>query len=265
MTNDSPLKALLVALAVALVCSVMVSTTRVLLRPVRLAYEHLDRNRHIVLAAGLAEPGEALSDREIVAGFRELQAMIVDLETARPAADMDPAAFDQRAAAQNPDLSVAIPGGKDIAGLGRRSRFAPVYFLTRDGRTDRIVLPVRGTGMWSMIYGYLALGPDLNTIAAVTFYEQGETPGVGDRFLDPAWQAQWSGKTVYDSHGVVRFGIASAKPDALRERYEVDAITGATVTTDSITNLVRYWMGDHGFGPYLLHLRESHLQPETDQ
>lgn len=265
MTNDSPGKALTVALAVALVCSVMVSTTRVLLQPVRLAYEHLDRNRHIVVAAGIAEPGDISSDREIVAGFRDLQAVVVDLQAARPAEDLDAAAFDQRAAARDPDMRVEIPAAEDIAGLGHRSRYATVYTLMRDDRIERIVLPVHGAGMWSMIYGFLALGPDLNSIAAVSFHEQGETPGLGDRFLDPDWRAKWEGKAVYDSAGEVRFDVTAAPQDELRQRYEVDAISGATVTSDALANLVRYWMGDHGFGPYLGHLRETNGRPETEQ
>jgi len=263
MTNDSPVKAVSVTLVVALVCSIMVSTTHVLLEPVQQAYEQLDRNRHIVLAAGLAEPGDNLSDRAIVAGFTELQPVVVDLQAARSSDDMDSATFDQRAAAQDPELSVEIPREKDLAGLGRRSRFAPAYFYIRADRIERIVLPIHGKGMWSMIYGYLALGPDLNTITAVTFHEQGETPGVGDRFLDPAWRAQWNGKALYDESGTFRFGITAAQLDDVRERHEVDAITGATVTSDSLENLVRYWVGDHGFGPYLEYLRETNRQPDT--
>jgi Na+-transporting NADH:ubiquinone oxidoreductase subunit C len=118
---------------------------------------------------------------------------------------------------------------------------------------------MHGQGMWSTLYGYLALEADLNTIVAVTFYEQGETPGLGDQILRAGWQAQWQSRRLWDEEGVTRFRIAagSVAPKSSAARHEVDALSGATVTASGVTNLMRYWFGAHGFQPLLQHLRQA--------
>jgi len=117
----------------------------------------------------------------------------------------------------------------------------------------RIILPVYGQGMWSTIYGFLALENDLNSIADITFYEHGETPGIGDQILRPDWQARWRGRKLFDEQNQLRFrivrgGINAESPNAT---YEVDGLAGATVTVNGVMNLVRYWFGPHGFAPFL--------------
>jgi len=253
MTEETLGRTLLVATGIALACALMVSTAVYLLRPIQLAYADLERNRIIVQAAGLAPRDGELSDRAIVTRFVELEARLVDLETGLFTDEPDPQGYDQRAAAVDPETSVAIPESLDIARLGRRARYAPIYLLETDGRTERIVLSVHGQGMWSTLYGYLSLESDLNTIAGMVIYEHGETAGIGDRIQDPAWEIQWVGKRLYDDVGELRFRVArNATPP-----YEVDIISGASVTAQGVGNLVRYWLGEHGYGPFLDELRAS--------
>jgi Na+-transporting NADH:ubiquinone oxidoreductase subunit C len=160
----------------------------------------------------------------------------------------------------DPELGIEIPADQDLASLGRRSRYATVYMVLKDdGELDRIILPVHGTGMWSTMYGYVALESDLNTIAAATFYEQNETPGLGDQILRPEWQAQWTGRRIYDEVGDLRFAVNHGKvePGSSTWLYEVDALTGATVTADAVTAMMRYWFGPHGYHDFLDELREQ--------
>ncbi len=154
---------------------------------------------------------------------------------------------------------MAIPAEYDVARLGRRSRFASVYLVWDKVQLKRILLPVHGQGMWSTIYGYIALEADLNTIAAVTFYEQTETPGLGTQIMLPEWQSKWQGRRLWDENGELRFRIATgnAAPEPAIARYEVDALSGATVTAGGVTNLVHYWFGAHGFQPFLTNLRNT--------
>lgn len=257
MSNDSPLKALLVTVGVALVCSILVSATTVALKPLQSVYKNLERNRLIVAAAGLVTDSSVISDRDVAELFSELEAHVVDLDSGQVAEDINPLTFDQRKAAATPELSVAIPDKENVAALGRRSKYAVVYFVKKGDNIERVVLPIHGQGMWSTIYGYLAINADLNTIAEIKFYEQGETPGVGDRILDPVWQAGWRNKTIFDDSGAVRLRVAAGPvdpndPDA---RYQVDGLSGATITADAVANMVRYWLGDHGFGPFLSNLQ----------
>jgi len=246
-------RTLSVATGVALGCALMVSTAVYFLRPMQLAYADLERNRIIVEAAGLAPAGSDLSDRAVVALFVDLQVRIVDLETDQFADDVDPQLHDQRAASSDPELSVAIPDQLDLARLGRRAQYVPVYLLMAGARIDRMVLPVHGQGMWSAIYGYLTLESDLNTIAGIRIYEHGETAGIGDRIQDPAWQAEWVGTRLYDDAGELRFQVQrNAAPP-----FGVDSISGASVTADAVGDLVRYWLGEHGYAPLLARLRGS--------
>jgi Na+-transporting NADH:ubiquinone oxidoreductase subunit C len=245
---ESTMKTLLVAGGVALFCSLLVSTTVYWLRPFQLAQHSIEESRAILVAAGLSRADEALSDREIANRYVQIEPRIVDLDAGSYSGSIDAATYDYRAASDDPNLSGALASDRDIAGIGRRVRFMPVYLLHRGRELERMVLPVYGRGMWSTIYGFVGLGPDLTTVVAVDFFDHGETPGIGDRIQDPAWTAQWGGKRLYDAAGqpVLRVGAAAGDTD---ER--VDAIAGATVTVSAIDRLVRFWFGADGYGPFL--------------
>lgn len=256
MDNESPVKALLVVGATALVCSILVTVAAVTLQPIQRAYQDLERIRYIV---GISSPEQALeemSELEIIIAFQSLDTRIVDLDRGTFDDSVDSSTFNARDAAADPQYSVAIPDNQDMANLGRRSRLVTVY-LNRDGdQLRRIILPVYGQGMWSTIYGYLAIESDLNTIADLTFYEQAETPGIGDVILRPDWQAQWRGRKLYDELGAFRFNISrdTVDPASAQAAYHVDGIAGATVTLNGVMNLMRYWFGPHGFAPFLNNL-----------
>jgi len=259
MNNDSPFKAFIVVLLVALTCSSLVSAAVVLLRPIQMQNQVIERSRKIIHLTGLLEGTGTPSDEEMLSLYRNLDIRIVNLEDGSFEPSIDPATFDQRKAASDPELSEAIPAPADVARLGRRSRYATVYLVWKDGRFDRIILPINGTGMWSMLYGYIALKSDLNTIAAATFYEHGETPGLGDQITRPDWLAHWEGRKIRDQRGELRFEIGAEKvePGSPAADYQVDALTGATVTSEAVAALVRFWMDDYGFGPMLDRLREQ--------
>jgi Na+-transporting NADH:ubiquinone oxidoreductase subunit C len=112
--------------------------------------------------------------------------------------------------------------------------------------------------MWSMLYGYIALESDFNTIAGVMFYEQNETPGLGDQIAKPHWQAKWVGKKLYEDTDDVLFHVAEGPvaAGASGAEYQVDALTGATITANAVTALVHYWFGPNGYGPLLERMRE---------
>ncbi|MGI9342059.1 MAG: Na(+)-translocating NADH-quinone reductase subunit C [Gammaproteobacteria bacterium] len=258
MNNDSPAKAVLVVLGTALVCSLLVTTAAVTLKPIQQAYKDLERNRFIVGISGLVEPGAELADAEVVDVFQDLEVRLVDIDAGRFDQRMNPLTFDQRQAASDPELGVDIPTDLDAAGLGRRSRLATVFIVGDPNSPERIILPIRGQGMWSTIYAYLALDGDLNSIAEVTFYEQGETAGIGDKILDPGWQSGWRGRTLFDANGVLAFRVAAG---AATTPNDVDAIAGATQTTNGVTAMVQYWFGPHGYKPFLENLEAGNAGP----
>jgi Na+-transporting NADH:ubiquinone oxidoreductase subunit C len=251
MPNDSLAKTLFVSVSVCLVCSLVVSSTAVTLAPRKAA--NRERERQLQMAAVLASVPEIASLVE-AAGANALEAKVVDLRTGTYVDDISAGEFDQRKAAKDPEQSVALSADSDIAGLGRRSKNGEVYLLRDErGRIRLIILPVSGTGFASTIYGYLALAGDLNTIRGITFYEHEETPGLGAEIENTEWRAKWNGKKVRDETGGIRVRVADGKvePGSAAAAYEVDAISGATWTSDGVSRLVRFWLGDDGFGPYL--------------
>jgi Na+-transporting NADH:ubiquinone oxidoreductase subunit C len=212
----------------------------------------------VLVAAGLAERGSELGDREIAARFLELEPRLVDLDAGWYAsADASViAAYDYRAAVEDPERVRAIASGADLASLASRPELMPVYLLREGGELERVVLPVYGQGMWSAIHGYVTLERDLTTIAEVWFYDQGETPGIGDRIQTPEWLAQWRGKRVYADDGTVALRVGGGETPALSR---IDAITGATITVTAVGRIVRYWLGDDGYAPFLDKLRGEEL------
>ena len=248
--RDSVRNTLTVAIGISLVCSILVASTAVLLKPRQERNEELYRQRIILEVASLMEPGGDVGEL-----FATMESRIVDLETGDYVDSIDPDSFDANAAAGDPELGVAIPADVDIANVKRRARFAPVY-LVRDGSSiEQIILPVYGSGLWATMYGYLALESDGVTIAGLRFYAHGETPGLGDQIDRPEWLDLWVGKKVRDPGGPVRIevirGVVQADGDSGDSQFQIDGMSGATLTGRGVTNLVRYWTGQHGFGPYL--------------
>lgn len=266
MGKDSPLRALLTVLVTAVVCSSIVSASVVLLRPIQLNNQLLERSGNILQLTGLLPADGRVEDEILLDLFRRLDARVVDIDAASLESEFDPYLFDGRRAAADPELSIAIPPLEDLAGLGRRSRFKTVYLVWQDGALSRVVLPIRGAGMWSMLYGYISLEADFNTIAGVVFYEQAETPGLGDQVASPHWQGKWVGKKLYDATGEMLFHVAEGPvtEGSAAADFQVDALTGATVTANAVTALLQYWFGPNGYGPLLHAMREQPpQQPES--
>jgi len=259
VSKDSPKKAITVVFLTALVCSSLVSAAVVLLRPIQLNNQLLDRSLNIMQLTGLLDPGEELEDDEILSLYKSLDRRIINIDEAVFDETIDPNTFNKRAAVNDPDLGVRIPADLDLASLGRRSRYAPAYLVWNDEELERVILPLRGSGMWSALYAYIALEPDLNTIAGMTFYEQNETPGLGDQITHGHWLEQWKGRRIYDEQGEQRFSVSEGvvETGSAMAAYQVDALTGATVTANAVTSLVHYWFGPHGYHAFLAQLREQ--------
>ena len=259
MNNESPQKALVVVFSIALVCSILVSVAAVSLRPIQIRNQLVERSRNIVALSGLVDPGEDLSADEILAAVTQLDARVIDIDTGEFEDSLDANEFDPRAAVNDPELGTAIHDDQDGANLGRRSRYEIVHLVWEGDELLRIILPIVGQGMWSTLYGFIALEADLNTIAAVSFYEQAETAGLGDQITHASWQATWQGRELFGSDGSIRFRVATGPVEAgsAAARYQVDALTGASVTAMGVTSLIDYWFGPHGYQAFLNNLENN--------
>jgi Na+-transporting NADH:ubiquinone oxidoreductase subunit C len=240
--RDSISNTLIVAIGLSLICSIIVSSAAIVLKPVQERNEELFRQQIILDVAGLMEPGADVAEL-----FAAIEPRTVDLDTGE---------YDDSG---DPTLNVPIPADIDIAGIGQRPRYVTV-FLVKDGdEVNQIILPVYGKGLWSTMLGYLSIAPDGNTIKGLRFYSHAETPGLGDQIDKEQWRAQWVGKLIYDDGDQPRMRVnkgpvPDGAPDA---QHLVDGLAGATLTGNGVTYLVQYWTGPHGFGPYLKKYREA--------
>ena len=262
--KDSLANTFIVAVAVCLVCSIIVSGIAVALKPQQQANKELDQKQNILRAAGMLEEGSstAADGRSVDELFAEFQTYVVDLETGELRTDVDPAAYDPIKAAKDPAMSMALSADQDIATLRRRENTSVVYVKPGPDGLEKIVLPVRGYGLWGTLFGYLALNGDLETISGLGFYAHKETPGLGGEVDNPNWKALWPGVQLLDATGtadvrLVKRRSAQSDPSAARE---VDALSGATFTTRGVQNLVNFWMGELGFGPFLNNVRSGDIR-----
>lgn len=257
MQNDSTLKTIIVAAVLCVVCSVLVSTAAIGLKDLQEENKKLDIQKNLLLASGLIEG--KVTKEEILEAYKSVQAEVIELETGATT-DIDPAGFDQKAARKDPKRNKVIASGEDKAGIKTRSKFAPVYKVMEGGEVKMIVLPINGKGLWSTLYGFIALAPDTRTIKGLGFYEHGETAGLGGEVDNPLWKAQWSGKTATNENyepviRVIKGSVDSSDPAADKK---IDGLSGATITSNGVTGLVQYWLGSDGFGPYLAKFRQEH-------
>jgi len=254
LPNDSTAKTILVALLLCFVCSIIVSSAAVALKPFQLKNKSLDKKRNILQVAGLYQEGQSIETL-----FQQVEPKVVDLATGEYADDILPEEFDQRQAAKDPLRNVRIPSDHDIAHIKQRAKYATVYLVKEHEDIKFLILPVHGYGLWSTLYGFVVLQEDANTIHGLQFYEHAETPGLGGEVNNPNWRAKWSGKLAYDAQGTPNIEVVrgSVDPSKRESIHQVDGLAGATLTSRGVTYLLRYWLSQDGFGPYLQKIRSQ--------
>ncbi|SDM87528.1 Na+-transporting NADH:ubiquinone oxidoreductase subunit C [Franzmannia pantelleriensis] len=250
-SNNSIKKILIVAFALCIVCSVVVSTAAVALRPMQALNEELDRKTNILRVANLYESG-----MDVEAAFAEIEPRVVDLRTGEYTDQFDPDTFNHFQAARDPASSRTLSGERDIAGLSRQENYATVYLVGDGDNPDQIIVPIRGQGLWGLMRGYMSIEGDGNTIVGITYYEHSETPGLGAEVNNPRWQAQWEGKKIYADDGSLNPAIRVARGSGSGD-HEVDGLSGATLTANGVTNMLQFWLSPEGFGEYLARFRDD--------
>ncbi len=256
---DSPVRAFAIVIAVCVVCSVLVSSAAVVLAPIQHENALKVRKRQVLKAAGLLDPG-----RDVVEQFSQMTPRMIRLDTGEYVEGDDPVDFDVATVSRDPDSSSAVPAEEDIAKIRRRPAEMPVYLVEHNGKVETIVLPVHGYGLWSTLYGFLALDGDGRTVKGISFYQHAETPGLGAEIDNPSWQGKWIGKHALATDGSVLLEVVKGEPRGEGAGHQVDGLAGATLTARGVENLVRYWLGEQGFGPYLARLRTTEGAPPDE-
>lgn len=262
MTRDSISHTLLVATVLCVVCSVLVASAAVGLRTKQEANKLEDRRMNVLIAAGLYDEKKNHPDQINDIFHDKIKTVLINIDTAEPATseEVDAASYDEREAARDPQLSDPVQPPDGLGGIKRREKYAFIYQVKGDsGEVEEVVLPIYGKGLWSTLYGYLAVDKDGRTVRGITFYEHGETPGLGGEVDNPAWKTQWDGKKLMDDAGDIKLAVIKGvvgenTPDA---QYKIDGLSGATITSNGVQRLIRYWVGPEGFGPFLEQLRQQ--------
>lgn len=249
---------LLFAVAVCGVCSIFVAGSAVLLKDRQETNKVLDRQSKVLTVAGLMEEGQSLPADEINKRFEaNIVPVVVELETGTVVEDIDPATFDQKKAAADPETSRPAPDNQ--AKVRRLPQHAVIYQVRDGDKTSALIFPVEGKGLWSTLYGFLALDQDAQTIKGITFYQHGETPGLGGEVDNPSWKALWPGRKAFGEDGKPKIEVKKGQAGPVEsDPYAVDGLSGATITSRGVTHLVQFWLDDDGFGPYLAQYRETH-------
>ena len=247
---DGVAKTIIVAVSLCLVASLVVSAAAVSLRPTQEVNEVRNMRINVLQVAGVYDPEVSVDE-----AFAAFEPQVLNLETGAFSTEFDAASFDDEAAADDPELSRALD--EDPAGIGRQALYRTVYILRDDaGAVDKVVLPIHGYGLWSTLYGFIAIEENGNDIFGLQFYQHAETPGLGAEVDNPRWRAQWNGKELRTDDGELAITVAKSVPAAGPD-YHIDALAGATLTSVGVNNLVRFWLGEEGYAPFLNTLKEG--------
>ncbi|ORU90435.1 MAG: Na(+)-translocating NADH-quinone reductase subunit C [Cycloclasticus sp. symbiont of Poecilosclerida sp. M] len=248
LPNDSTAKTFIMATLVCLVCAVFVSVSAVALKPLQILNKELDKKKNILQVAGLYQDGD-----DIEAAFSKIEIKLIDLATGEYSTELDAASYDEIKAAKDPALNVKIPKNKDFGSIRMRPKLMPVYQVKEGGVVTQLILPVNGYGLWSTLYGFLAVENDGQTIVGLSYYQHAETPGLGGEVDNPKWKKIWVGKKIYGDNGDVAIKVVKGAviPGVRGEEFQVDGLAGATLTSRGVSNMLAYWMGAEGYQKYL--------------
>lgn len=278
MQTESPKQTFIVATCLCLVCSVLVSTAAVVLRPAQQDQKTLDIQRNILNVAGIYD-----ETRSVASQFKAVEPVLIELAGKRPRISnpaeegIDLKTYDPKKAAKKEHDSVAVSPPGALPQIARREIYTIAYEIRKeDGNLDQVILPVYGKGLWSTLYGFLAVDADGQTIRGITFYQHGETPGLGGEVDNPAWKQVWSqGKKVFAASDLqdasqdnlpipsIQVAKGAVSPETPQAEHKVDGLSGATITSNGVTALVRYWLGPDAFGSYLQQIRSEQAAAPT--
>lgn len=257
--NDSIGKTITVTVLLCVICSVVVSAAAVLLKPMQVENQEKNRKANILAVAGISDPNKNIDEM-----FQQISTEYVELDTGKLVEAPTPK-YDSKVAAKDPELGHVVPSDEDIASIKFQANVKTVYLIKDEqGNITKVVLPVHGYGLWSTLWGFIAItGDNFNTVSGFGFYEQQETPGLGGEVDNPRWKALWNGKKIYDPNDwqdpklqVVKGSVDKSTPE---NEYKVDGLSGATLTSNGVSNLVKFWLGEHGYAKFLANLRAGEV------
>ena len=251
--NESVIKTLVVALIVCLLCSLVVSSVAVSLRDAQNLNKLNDQRIKVLQAAGIYDDTKSIEEQ-----FNSITSKLIDFENnalVDSFGDIDLSTYDPVEYSKKDGYFTPIAPNDDIAVIKNREKFGKIFILKdSENNLSKVILPIRGYGLWGTLYGYISLSSDLNTIEGLEFYEHKETPGLGAEVENEEWKNIWKGKILYNKDGGVELKVVKG---ASSNKYEVDGLSGATLTSNGVSNMIEYWLGPEAYGPALKIVKET--------
>ena len=263
--NDTLVKTLFVGISLCLVCSIIISSTAVGLRDQQKNLKQKDQQAKILSSAGLLTNQKNMEEL-----FSAIEERVVNLDTGKYVDSLDPNSFDGKKFesedySKDPLTSVKLSSDVDISSLKRRENFIKIYLYKENNNIKAVILPVRGLGLWGTLYGYLAIEPDLNTIIGLEYFSHKETPGLGAEVDNPRWKSKWRGKKIRSSSGEFKIKVIKGlvNPASPEKKHQVDGLSGATITSRGVSNMLAFWLGELGYAKFLNKLKEEIKKEEA--
>lgn len=256
LNRNSVKYTIIFATIICVACSIMVAVSAVALAERQETNRKVYKQRNVLLAAGIINDGQKVSNAEVIKLFGEnIQPKLIDLKTGEYVEEGDPANFNQLVARDDPAQSEEAPANS--SSIKRVPNRALVFHVMKDGAVNAVVIPVEGYGLWGTLYGYLALEHDANTIRGITYYDHKETPGLGGEVDNPKWKALWPGRKAYENEEPA-IQVIKGKAGGLDDApHQIDGLSGATITSNGVTHMMDFWLGQNGYGPFLKKFREQ--------
>lgn len=114
----------------------------------------------------------------------------------------------------------------------------PVFEANIEGEGLKYIIPLRGSGLWGPIWGYVALNSDMNTVYGAIFDHQGETPGLGAEIATESFQDNFKGKNIFDAEGKFISLIVAKAGENAPQNHKVDAVSGGTITSKGLQEMM---------------------------
>lgn len=248
------------ALVVCLACSLVVALFAVGLKEKQQENLRLDRQVNVLAVAGLIEPGAKPAPEQVAELFERIETLLIDRASGAPIGEerrreLADAGLLEADGSLNLLKAAKHPGHSTPSrNLARLTALPDVLLIYRveaqDGTTACWVLPIWGNGLWSTLYGFLSLEPGLDRVRGITYYQHGETPGLGGEVDNPRWKAQWPAKELFGPGGELLLEVTKAGKAADPD-HQIDGISGATITSLAVDHMIELWLGEEGYGPFI--------------
>lgn len=229
------------ALMVTITCSILLTSAATLLKSRQQENIALDMRKNIVEVAGIVDVKKELNREQILKLYDDyIESVVINLS-----GEIVP---DKNAADLNPKKD------KDLL---------PVYYSQKNNEIIAYVIPISGKGLWSTIYGYLSLEPDAVTVKGITFYQHGETPGLGGEIEKDWFKNNFIGKKILSPEGkLVSITVVKGKVEekiSEDEAYHyVDGISGSTLTGNGLTKFMKEKLSS--YEPYFSKVRNKETE-----